>query len=227
MPYNGREERDADVTTGGHNAPGGAFGGGTGAHGVSIGAGPRGANLHETSPITANANDRVNDYEDRDNSFIDDVGNFLAGTMGLHEINPVKSNVAALQDNSVPNPHADWGWDPASTIGSLAGMAVGMPVGPGMIADKVSALFGRPLEVNLGPAVFGAFGDQPTAPAPAATMASSPTTQTSAMPGMPELNRLAETNPQLHAQVAPYLASRPGFKALSMTPQYQAGGAFT
>jgi len=154
--YNGREERDADVTTGGHNAPGtgGSKGGGGGGSGVSMGPGPRGANLNNTSPITHDALGRVNDYNNVGNDFLDRVGNFLAGQLGLNEIDPIASNVEALKSGQRPGTNADWGFDPAGLMGSAVGMAFGVPL-VGTATDWVSKKLGRPLEMNLGPSVFG------------------------------------------------------------------------
>jgi hypothetical protein len=100
-----------------------------------------------TAAATAYAQ-RLNDYTDRDNSTGEDIANYVASFFGFNEIAP-------SLDFSNLNPNADWGFDPAGLIGSIVGSALGLPVGGGIIADFISKSMGRPLEMNLGPSVFG------------------------------------------------------------------------
>jgi hypothetical protein len=88
-------------------------------------------------------------------TFWDSVGNFFASWAGFNEINPLEDPTY----NTPENPAgfgATWGFDPAGLIGSLAGMAVGLPFGGGILGDLISRVLGRPLEIPIGPSVFGA-----------------------------------------------------------------------
>lgn len=98
----------------------------------------------------ANMGNAYADYKDYSNSFAEDVGNFLASYAGFNEINPTKQSIK----NFVSQDQADWGFDPAGLIGSVAATAAGVPVGGGLAADMISQALGRPLEVNLGPDVL-------------------------------------------------------------------------
>lgn len=98
---------------------------------------------------------RLNDYNDRYNTFGEDVGNFFASWLGFNEIAPT------LDFNNL-NPLADWGFDPAGLIGGLVGMGFGLPFGGGIIADLISRMLGRPLEMNLGPSALTADPDMAT-----------------------------------------------------------------
>jgi hypothetical protein len=102
--------------------------------------------LGNTSPGVGNYNDAMNDFNDVDNTTIDDIGNLIAGFLGFNEQDPT----------GVPNTtgRANWGFDPAGLIGGAAGMGFGVPL-TGFLADQASALMGRPLEISLGPDVFG------------------------------------------------------------------------
>jgi hypothetical protein len=82
----------------------------------------------------------------------DQIGNFFASMFGFNETNPLTDP----NYNGPGNPAgfgADWSWDPAGLIGSIIGMAAGLPFGGGFLADKASQLMGRPLAINLGPDV--------------------------------------------------------------------------
>jgi hypothetical protein len=91
----------------------------------------------------------------QEDTFWDKLGNWLASFAGFNEINPLEDKSYNLPGNPAGQ-GANWGFDPAGLIGSLIGMGVGLPFGGGVIADFISRMFGRPLEIPIGPSVFGA-----------------------------------------------------------------------
>lgn len=93
--------------------------------------------------------DQTNDINEGDG-----VGGLLDAVFGLRERYDLSNPVGT----QAPANRASWGLDPASTIGSLLGgaMAPGLGFVTGPIAGAISDEFGRPLEINLGPDVFGA-----------------------------------------------------------------------
>lgn len=105
----------------------------------------------------------LRDYRGDDDSFIDKIGNFLAGLGGLNEMDPTKPG---FSKPGMPGRtgQANWGWDPAAAIGGAAGLGIGFP-GLGLFADQISAALGRPFEMNMGPSVFGSGGGRSAAPA--------------------------------------------------------------
>ena len=189
---------------------GGGNGGGYSAGGASGRYNSR-SQLAQKNPITSDALDRVRDYEDVDNGFFDNVGNMLAGAFGFNEMDPTITSREALMAGRRPGQHADWGYDPAGTIGSLAGMALGIP-GMGLLADQISRFAGRPLEVNLGPSVIGA----PDAPATPAAPAAPAATQSGALP--PGMQQLAARNPDLFRRVMSHLAMTATPAPAGLTP---------
>lgn len=70
------------------------------------------------------------DFQDVDNTFLDEVGNFFAGLMGFQEMNPTQSPLGDFVD---VNQKAQWGIDPIGAGLSLAGLA--FP--PAAIASKL------------------------------------------------------------------------------------------
>lgn len=75
----------------------------------------------------------------------------LLGLVGLRE----KYDLSTPVGTRAPANSASWGWDPISTLATAIGAATGIPVGTLYNGYR---LFGGkpPVEVNLGPDVFGA-----------------------------------------------------------------------
>jgi hypothetical protein len=95
---------------------------------------------------------------------INELGHMLGGAVGLGEREESLSETAddmSQPDYNGPAPgtpddnRAQWGWDPVSAIAGIGGMLAGLPFGPGLIADQVSAGLGRPFDIDLGPDVIG------------------------------------------------------------------------
>lgn len=102
-----------------------------------------------------NLQQQTNDYNNVGNTTADTIGNFLARMFGFNERDP---SVKPSGDTSnIGDTEADWGFDPAGAIGGIAGAAGGIP-GMGIVADVISQLLGRPLEMNMGPDVMKTLG---------------------------------------------------------------------
>lgn len=95
---------------------------------------------------------RVRDSLDTDNTGIENLGNLFARALGFNE--QTSEEIDFDPENPV-GPRASWGWDPVPGLVGLGGFLGGVPFGPGLIADQISAAAGRPLSVSLGPDVFG------------------------------------------------------------------------
>lgn len=98
------------------------------------------------------------DYRDIGNTPMENAWNGVAGFLGFNEQRPDLA-AAMRRVNETPSGRvtpqgAGWGFDPAGLIGGLGGAAAGVPFG-GLVADWVSRQFDRPLEIGLGPSVFG------------------------------------------------------------------------
>jgi hypothetical protein len=95
------------------------------------------------------------DFLNYGNSFLDDLGNFIAGLFGFSELDPDKFG------STTPGA-ADWGFDPVGAALGLAGSAAGVPGlglaygGLGALTDGQTSDWGK---VNMGPNVFGGLGD--------------------------------------------------------------------
>lgn len=101
-------------------------------------------------------------------SFLDRIANFFAGLFGFNEKKVNLDDPAAVQgmwDKAVaaakagakpgdPAFDAHWGFDPAVGLAGVGGLFAGIP-GLGVVADIVSSALDRPLEIDLGPRVFG------------------------------------------------------------------------
>lgn len=68
---------------------------------------------------------RSNDYMDRDNTFLDNVGNKILGLASIGELDPTRQPLGA----SVDNPNANWGVDPLGLATTAAGIVTGAPLG--------------------------------------------------------------------------------------------------
>lgn len=73
----------------------------------------------------SNLGPRANDYADRGNSFIDNVGNKILGLASIGELDPTRQPLGASTDN----PNANWGVDPLGVATTAAGIATGLPIG--------------------------------------------------------------------------------------------------
>jgi hypothetical protein len=136
----------------------GAAGGGTGNGGRGGGTFVGGSGttrdaMQTQDQVGANVAAAQNDFNDVDNSTTDDIGNMIASFLGFNEQNPTEPGFSGP---GMPGQtgRANWGFDPAGLIGGAAGMGFGIPL-TGFLADQASALMGRPLEISLGPDVFG------------------------------------------------------------------------
>lgn len=120
--------------------------------GLSAGMGSRGAaqggpNVGSMSPDVAASAGRRADYNNVGNSSWDNIGNFFARMVGFNEMKP-------KYDPRNTNWNTNWGFDPAGLIGGAIGLGVGAP-GLGLLADMGSQALGRPLQISMGPSVFG------------------------------------------------------------------------
>jgi hypothetical protein len=151
---NPMQRRDATTPGGASRGQGGAGGG------TFQGVGPQGrANPIQSGSALAGA---TADYNDEGNSALDNLGNLIAGFLGFNEQNPAEDGYDASGS-------AGWGFDPAGLIGGAVGSALGVPLVGGFVADQISSALGRPLEVNLGPSVFGGLDGETTVSGPTMT----------------------------------------------------------
>jgi len=106
------------------------------------------------------------DFRDVGNSPLQNALNAIGHLLGIRELPPspqlAAERVAGTPAGQVTNRSAELAFDPAAALGSIAGMALGVPVGPGLVAGQISQALGRPLEFNLGPS--NAIPGAPTAP---------------------------------------------------------------
>lgn len=72
-----------------------------------------------------NLGQRSNDYMDRGNSTLDNLGNAIAGLFSVGEMDPTKQNLNA----SINNPNASWGVDPIGLGATIVGTLTGLPLG--------------------------------------------------------------------------------------------------
>lgn len=93
------------------------------------------------------------DYQDEGNSTLDNIGNFLASQFGFNEMDPTNPNKNSLK-SFLNNDRANWGFDPSGAIGTAVGAAAGVPL-LGTAFNLASKILDRPLEIGLGPDVFG------------------------------------------------------------------------
>lgn len=151
----------------GNSAPGvrgQAFGGGS--FGGQVPGAPTRDQVQTQDRIAANVAKAQRDYEGRDDSFIDRVGNLIASGFGFNEMDPTQPGYSAPGAPGMTG-RADWGFDPVGALAGMAGTAFGVP-GVGLVADQLSSLAGRPLEMNMGPDVLApdanTTGTAPTEP---------------------------------------------------------------
>ncbi len=144
-----REKKAAEARN--REAMGRARGGGSGS--FQGGSGLTRDKMRAQDQIGANVAQAQRDYQGRGDSFIDRVGNAFAGAFGFNEMDPTRPGYSAPGRPGMTG-RADWGFDPVGLAGGLAGSAFGIP-GLGFVADQLSSLAGRPLEMNMGPSVFG------------------------------------------------------------------------
>lgn len=133
--------------------PGGGQGGSGGGTFIG-GSGQTRDQMQTQDQLGANVANAQNDYNDRDNNLAENIGNFIAGMFGFNEMDPT---APGFSQPGAPGQtgQADWGFDPAGLIGGGLAGAFGVPVIGGFLADQISSALGRPLQVNLGPSVFG------------------------------------------------------------------------
>lgn len=162
-------------------------------------------------------NKEVTDYRDRltdaygtDDTGMDALGNLLAGFLGFNEQDP--EEVGFDPQNPV-GPDVDWGWDPVGPLAGVLGAGFGMPL-TGVLADQISDYYGRPLEVNLGPSVFGN-DDEVTGQPIGSTQTGSgltvrdPGDNDTYLGVSPELNRLAQNLGPIMPTSSTYLGADP------------------
>jgi hypothetical protein len=93
------------------------------------------------------------DYQGLGDTFVDQIGNFLAGTFGFQEDNPFGDDDYANNGNPTGR-GANWSFDPVPGIVGLGSMIAGIPAGPGYIAGLISNQLNRPLSIDLGPSAL-------------------------------------------------------------------------
>lgn len=152
--------RDPQAGAPAGRGPGGH--GGQGAVGSATAADRLMADKYGVSPDrynqeTTDYRDRLTDAYGTDDSMMDVIGNFLGSMVGFNEQTPDEVD---FDPQNPTGPDVSWGFDPVGPMASAAGMLLGGPLGPGLVADKISEYFGRPLEVDLGPSVFGFDGGE-------------------------------------------------------------------
>ncbi len=139
----------------GHEGQGGR--GGPGAVGMGSFGGlpgePTRDEMQQQDQIGANVAHALDDYNNQGNFDVENFGNRIASLFGFNEMDPTAPGFSHPGMPGVTG-QANWGFDPAGLIGSAIGAAGGVPL-MGLVADQISSAFGRPLEVNLGPSVFG------------------------------------------------------------------------
>jgi hypothetical protein len=84
-----------------------------------------------------------------------DLGNLLAGALGIREVNPVRQALGARTSN----PNASWGFDPLHGIAALAGLGVGAPIATAYNASRYLSGWNPPMlsfDGFHGSAGFGA-----------------------------------------------------------------------
>jgi len=147
--------RAGNSAPGVRGAGGGSFVGGTGLTRDK---------MRTQDQIGANVSKALNDQRGVGDSFLDRIGNMIAGAFGFNEMDPTRPGYSAPGRPGMTG-KADWGFDPVGLAGGLAGSAFGIP-GLGFVTDQLSSLAGRPLEINMGPSVFGGmpFGGGPLSP---------------------------------------------------------------
>lgn len=106
--------------------------------------------------MAANVGKALGDFRDQagESWFERNVANPAASLAGFNQMDPTRPGFSKPGMPGMTG-RANWGWDPAGLAGSIAGGALGAPVGGGLIADLISRGLGRPFEQNLGPDVFG------------------------------------------------------------------------
>lgn len=108
------------------------------------------------------------DYRNDGAGIGDSIANRIASLLGFNEQRPtMQTAVDRVRGTANPTQNgldnrAGWGFDPAGLIGGGLGMAAGLPFGGGFIADMISSQMGRPLEIGMGPSVFGGGFNMPS-----------------------------------------------------------------
>jgi hypothetical protein len=130
----------------------------------------------QAKPSSADKGERsaMGDYLGYGDSFLDTIGNFLAGMLGFSELNP-KTN-----PSSTPGA-ADRAFDPIGMGLGLAGSLVGVPglgTAYGALGDLTGGATNDWGKVNLGPSVFGGGGSAPSSQGPSAVGTPSGSVQT-------------------------------------------------
>lgn len=163
--YGGGQHNNAGSRSGGGNQGSGSFQGG--------GLNPMTRDkMMAQDKMGAMVSKAMDDFKGRDDSFLDKIGNALAGTFGFNEMDPSLPGFSKMGPKSPSvTGKANWGFDPAVALGGALGMGFGIP-GTGMIANQLSQWAGRPLEMNMGPEVFGSGG--PSMPQGVQTAAGGP-----------------------------------------------------
>lgn len=156
-----------------HNNAGSRSGGGNQGSGSFQGGGPNPLTrdkMRTQDQMGAMVSKALDDYNGVGDSFIDKIGNMLARGFGFNEMNP---SLPGFGNPGMPGitGKANWGFDPAVGIAGALGMGFGFP-GTGLVADQLSQWAGRPLEINMGPDVFGSGG--PARPQSVQTAAGGP-----------------------------------------------------
>lgn len=75
---------------------------------------------------------RYADYKNYGNSTLDNIGNWLAGSIGVGEMDPTRQAMGA----SIDDDNASWGFDPIGALTGVAGMLTHLPIGTAYQAAK-------------------------------------------------------------------------------------------
>lgn len=172
-PSSGGQSRSADSNRGGgvnNGRPGGAvsspanatrsFPSGTTVGGMGTDPYGRGNvarnNLSHNNQV--NVGKAYRDYVGADDSFLDRIGNALAGMVGAGEIDPTNPDANPSTGRAAPSVtgRSNWGWDPVQGLATVAGAATGLPLGAGY--NLATRTFGHPIDINMGPDFFGGEG---------------------------------------------------------------------
>lgn len=104
----------------------------------------------------------LDDFHGRDDSFLDTIGNKIAGFLGAEEEDPSLPGFSAPGMPGITG-RANWSWDPVTAVGNVGSTVAGIPV-VGSLIQGASSLAGRPAAVPLGPDFFGPSPTRPDLP---------------------------------------------------------------
>lgn len=143
----GRASSHAHSSGSGTHVPGATVGGSADAQITSKKSAAAGVSPDRYMDTVGAYAGRIRDDLDTDNSFLDNVGNALAGLLGFDEM-PPEFDVNNLSKRT------SWGLDPIQALASFAGLATGAPVGSLYMGAKAITGWRGP-EIDMGESVVG------------------------------------------------------------------------